>query len=563
MKPTRKPMAVLLAALFTTAIPAIAATGTLDTTFGTGGTSLISFGATETANAVAIAPDGKVVVVGSTNALGNSDFAVIRYNANGTLDTTFSSDGGTTTDIGTASQDFANAVAVQADGKILVSGYTNTGGADDFVTVRYNVDGTLDSFFGTAGRSIVDTSDDDRATCIAVQNDGKIVVAGSAFIGGGANFSILRYNANGSLDTSFAGDGTFNFTFGSEDICQAIAVQGDGKIVMAGYSNNPGNNDFAVARITSVGVLDTTFDTDGKLTTAFGDDDRANAVVIQPDGAIVVAGSWDGGSSDFAIARYSGVNGALDTTFSGDGRQNISFAASGFGDAEFCKALALQSDGKLLMAGYTNQSGNNDFGLVRLKSDGSLDSGFATGGKMMIDVSIGGDDQARAMALQSNGKPVVAGLSQTEMAVVRLNTIAKADARVGLSSSAPIGKNIYNNTGVGQSLSVEIPKSGGSKTSFVRIDNKGHATDTFKIAGTAGNSNFTIEYFNGSTNVTNAVKNGTFSTGNLAPGKSFKLKVKITTKTGAPNKTRNVLVTGKSNTDTSATDTVLIKAKSK
>lgn len=566
MKPIITPFAAILAALASTVIPAIAVTGTLDATFGTGGTSLISFGANEVATAVAVAPNGKIVVIGSTDAAGNSDIAVIRYNANGTLDTTFSSDGGTTTDIGTPagapSADFATAVAVQADGKILVSGYTNANGSNDFVTLRYNVDGSIDSFFGSAGRVITDFSFDDRASCIAIQSDGKILAAGS-IDGGSANFAVARYNTNGTLDTSFSGDGKLDVTYGNADFCQAIALQGDGKIVMAGYTNSPGSNDFAVIRVTAAGVLDTTFDGDGQLTTSFGSDDRANAVVIQPDGAIVVAGSFDGGASDFAIARYSGINGALDTTFSGDGKQNISFAPVGFGNAEFCQALALQSDGKLLLGGFTNQSGNNDFGLVRLTSNGSLDAGFATGGKMMIDVSIGGNDQARAIALQADGKPVIAGNSLTDMAVVRLNTLAKTDVRVGSNSSAPIGQNVYNGTGNGQTLSIDVAKSGGNKISFVRIANKGHTADSFKIGGIGSDSKFAVEYFNGNTNVTTAVVNGTFNSGSLAPGATFLLKVKITTKTGAANKKRTVLVTGTSVTESTATDTIAIKAKSK
>ena len=182
---------------------------------------------------------------------------------------------------------------------------------------------------------------------------------------------------------------------------------------------------------------------------------------------------------------------------------------------------------------------------------------------MMIDVSIGGNDQARAIALQADGKPVIAGNSLTDMAVVRLNTLAKTDVRVGSNSSAPIGQNVYNGTGNGQTLSIDVAKSGGNKISFVRIANKGHTADSFKIGGIGSDSKFAVEYFNGNTNVTTAVVNGTFNSGSLAPGATFLLKVKITTKTGAANKKRTVLVTGTSVTESTATDTIAIKAKSK
>ncbi len=552
MKSKIHPLAGILAVFTTTVIPVIAATGTLDATFGTGGTSLISFGATETANAVAIAPDGKIVVVGTTNVAGNNDIAVLRYNANGTLDTSFSSDGGTTTDVGAATADTGSAVVVQPDGKILVAG--TTGG--DIVVIRYNTDGSLDSFF-SGGKVVTNVGGTDVASSIVLQNDGKVVVGGTNDIGDFPDFSLVRYNADGTLDTSFSSDGKVDFGLGSNDFCQAIALQADGKIVMAGYTDNSGTNDFAVARVTTTGALDITFDSDGTATTAFSGDDRASSVVIQPNGAIVVAGSQQSGS-DIAIARYLST-GALDTTFSADGKQVIAFPV--ISDSS-CNGLALQSDGKLLLAGITNAFGTNDFALARVNSDGNLDSTFATNGLFQLDISIGGSDQARAIALQADGRPIIAGNSLTDMAVVRLNTLASADASVGPKASAPIGVNIFNSTGSGQTLSIEIPKSGGSKTSFVKIVNKGHEVDSFNLGGTAGNSKFIVEYFNGKTNVSTAVRNGTFNTGSLASGASFLLKVKITAKTGAANKKVSVLVTGTSVAATVA-DTVNIKAKSK
>ncbi len=554
---------LLLTAMAAGTLPAAATTGSLDPTFNSSGIATANYGGTETANAVAVMPNGKIVVAGSSNTLGNSDIAVIRYNANGTLDTTFDSDGGVLTDFASGSDDFATAVAVQPDGKILVAGYTGSGIDNEFFVIRYNADGSLDNFFGRGGKASDndgDSGDDDRATSIAIQDDGKIIVAGNDDIANSCNFQIFRYNTDGSLDTTFGSGGIVNQTFGNEDICNAIAIQTDGNILLAGYTNNPGTNDFAILRLTTTGSPDTSFDSDGKVTAAFVSDDRASSVVIQPDGKIVVAGSSNSGTSDMAIARFS-TSGAPDTSFSGDGKQTVNFSGL---SVEFCNALVLQSDGKFILGGKTTQSDPlNDFAFARLTSNGEQDATFGTAGTLAIDVSIGGADIVNAMALQKDGRVLAAGSSLTDFALTRLDVIAKTDLRIGTKSTAPAGNNIYNATGANQTLSVNVNKSGGKKNVFVRIENDGQASDSFKVKGNGGNVKFAVSYFNGTTNVTSAVTSGTFSTGNLAPGKSLILKVQITAKTSSPKKKMVLAVTGTSGNDTTSKDTVKIAATSK
>lgn len=556
-----------LAALAATTGMVSANPGSLDTSFNTTGLATANYGGTETANAVAVMPNGKIVVAGTTNTLGSSDIALLRYNANGTLDTTFSSDGGTITDVetaaGAASQDFAQAVAVQPDGKILVAGYTNAAGNDDFLLVRYNADGSLDTFFGAGGRVVTDYAMGDQATSVIVLPNGKILVGGTTFVGNGPDFAVFRFNSDGSLDTTFGSGGKTSTAFGQDDFCQAMAVQADGKIVLAGYTNNSGSNDFAIARFNSNGSTDNTFDLDGQVTTSFGTDDRANSVLIQPDGKIVVAGSWDGGASEIALARYN-TNGSLDTSFSSDGKTYASFAPTGFGLAEFGNAIALQKDGRIIVGGYTNQfDANNDFGIMRFKTDGTLDPSFDADGKLTTGFGASTADQIKAITLQPDGKLVVVGSSGTDFAAARYNMLIKTDAIVGAKATATGGNNIYNNTGAGQTLNITAKKSGGKTVSYVKIQNDSGDAQAFTIQGTTGNSDLAVKYLNGATDVTATVTAGTFNTSSIAPGASFLLKVQVTAKTKKANKTRSFFITGRSVTDSASSDTVLIQAKSK
>ena len=208
--------------------------------------------------------DGAIVVVGGSSAGGTPDFAVARYDSSGNLDTTFSGDGLLTTPIG-AGFDQAYGVSVQDDGKILVAGYSLIGGGNnDFALVRYNSNGTLDTSFG-GGDGIVTTAvgaGNDAGYSVTVQADGKILVAGLSLIGGNNDFALVRYNSDGTLDTSFGGgDGIATTAIGAgADGGYGVMVQDDGKIVVAGTSNNGSNDDFAVVRYNSDGTLDTGFD---------------------------------------------------------------------------------------------------------------------------------------------------------------------------------------------------------------------------------------------------------------------------------------------------------------
>jgi len=321
--------------------------------------------------AIALQPDGKIVVAGYSHNGSNYDIAVVRYNADGSLDTTFDGDGRVTTPVGSG-YDYGQAIALQPDGKIVVAGISYNGSNDDFAVVRYNADGSLDTTFSGDGKvttPVGGSADDGYA--IALQPDGKILVAGLT-LGTSLDIAVVRYNADGSLDTTFDGDGKVTTPVGTgADYGFAIALQPDGKFLVAGYLNNAGNYDFAVVRYNADGGLDTTFSGDGKVTTPVGTaGDYGYAIALQPDGKILVAGySENGSDNDLAVVRYN-ADGSLDTTFDADGK--LTTAAGGGNDNGY--AIGLQPDGKIVVAGLSDNGTDYDFAVVRYTGSGSLDS---------------------------------------------------------------------------------------------------------------------------------------------------------------------------------------------
>jgi len=295
--------------------------GSLDTSFGSGGKITTGFGGDDAAYGVVVQPDGKIVVAGSADASGADDFGVVRYNPNGALDTGFSGDGKQTTDFG--GNDPAFEAVVQSDGKIVVGGATDARGTDDFALARYNADGSLDHSYSHDGLQTTDFRGSDAAQKIAIQPDDKVVAVGSTQPRrGGSDFALARYGTNGSLDTSFSGDGLQTTDLGSsDDAALGVAIQPDGKIVLAGISL--GN--FGLARYQSNGALDPAFSGDGTVTTTFGGYDlAAGSMAIQPDGKIVAAGGTETADQDFALARYT-TGGVLDSAFDGDGLVTTDF----------------------------------------------------------------------------------------------------------------------------------------------------------------------------------------------------------------------------------------------
>jgi uncharacterized delta-60 repeat protein len=352
--------------------------GSLDASFGSGGIALVDFGSSsETITSIAIQPDGKIVAAGFSNAAGGGpdDFALARFNSNGTLDTTFSGDGKVTTDF-FGSFDQITEVAIQADGKIVAAGTALSPPSliASFATARYNSDGSLDTSFGVGG-TVVDGFGgiNSRVSGMALQSGGKIIVAGNT----GSQFVIVKYNPDGSLDASF-GAGGKAFT-GLDIQAGAFAVQSDGKMAAAGLAFNLTTFDFAVARFNADGSLDTSFGGVGVVFTDFlGSFDQAADIAFQPDGKIIAGGiALNDDSSptfDFALARYN-IDGSLDSTFGSDGKITTDF----FTRRDQLSAIAIQPDGKIVAAGLTQTTSeifSLDFALARYNGESVVNTEF-------------------------------------------------------------------------------------------------------------------------------------------------------------------------------------------
>ncbi len=388
--------------------------GALDPSFGTDGTVTTSFGGQDQAAAVALQTDGKIVVVGTDPTVANIE--VVRYNTDGSLDSTFGTGGklylSTVVVTGMSAvpgADVGTAVAIQSDGKIVVAGESS----GNFVVFRINTDGSTDTTFGTDGQVSINFGGDAEATGVAIQSNGQIVVAGTAITGTNkGEFAVARLNTNGTLDTTFNGTGMQTVSFEGNDGANAVAIQPDGDIVLAGYAGPAGVAppavaiDFAVARLTPGGVLDTTFNDTGKETVDFGFSDVAHAVALQSNGDIVLAGTATGTSPDFAIARFL-PGGGLDSTFNTTGKVEYNIGAD-----DEAAGVAVQPDGKIVVVGTTNTGGSSGAtGVVlRLTSGGDQDLSF--GPHSTEPFGTGTHVVAAGVALTPTGRIVVVGDAQ-------------------------------------------------------------------------------------------------------------------------------------------------------
>jgi uncharacterized delta-60 repeat protein len=401
---------VTVAGLVMSAGFALAAAGSLDGSFGGNGkVTTRFFHGSMGATAVAIEADGKIVAVGTARG---DRFALVRYRANGSPDTSFGGDGRVTTTF-SAGNASADAVAIQDDGRIVVAGSAGGRfGGGMFALARYDVDGSLDTSFGGDGRVTTNfTSGLDYAMAVVARANGKIVVGGEA----GGKGGLARYDSDGTLDTSFSGDGKVT----TPNSTRAVDIQANGKIVAGG----PGEGGFGLARYHPNGTRDTSFGDNGSVTTKFEGGGALFGIAIQANGRIVAVGVAHL-PARFALGRYD-ASGTLDTSFGGDGK-----VITGFSDAgeDYAHAVAIQSNGKILAAGGADfpfdevgGSGDTKFALTRYNPSGSLDATFGAGGKTETSFTKG-QEWANAVAIQDDGKIVAAGCSAwAEFALARYN----------------------------------------------------------------------------------------------------------------------------------------------
>ena len=438
--------AVFLAGFLLSSPAASGAPGDLDPSFGTGGkvtTRLENLGQGDDRaypNHIAVQPDGKIVVAGKASTNYKDDFAVVRYNADGSLDQTFGSGGVVRTDFFGLS-DEAGGVVIQPDGKIVVGGHTvirfNNSEADSaFALARYNPDGSLDPTFGSGGKVVTNYLPSyDHGNHLLLQPDGKIVLSGfvtqgSVNSGSTYDFAVARYNTDGSLDSTFGTGGIATTDFaGRGDRVYWSVLQPDGRIVVAGVAfSEATGSDFALARYNTNGTLDLTFNGTGKVTTNFAGnfEDFGRSVALAPDGKIVVAG-WARnnttltGRADYALARYN-EDGTLDTSFNGTGRWTHD--VSGENESDYARGVAVQQNGKIIVVGtgpLVRVTGGShvDWGVLRLNPNGTFDNSWGNGGKVFTDFRefypghLSGES-ADAVLLQPDGRVIVAGTATFE-----------------------------------------------------------------------------------------------------------------------------------------------------
>lgn len=415
-------LAVLMAILATVSVPALG--GVLDVTFDGDGKVITDFtGSNEAAWAVTVQPDGKIIVVGDDT----SNMLLARYNRDGSLDATFDSDGKVVVPFDGRGGNLL-AVALLPDGRILVGGRVYVEIGEDMALSRFNSDGSLDPTFGIGGKVTTDfAGNSDAVNSLVIRPDGRIVAAGYSLCVGCdyAVFALAAYNSDGSPDNTFGTDGTvLHPPIGthSSSILEAV-LQPDGKLVVTGLGSNTNEDtDFTLVRYLNDGSPDLSFGTQGIVQTDFGGSiDSSDGMVLQPDGKIIVAGTrFINLHPEFALARYNS-DGSLDALFGTNGR-----VLTDMGSVDgLARGIALQPDGKIIVAGLSVNNMDADFALARYNSDGSLDADFGTSGWATTDF---GDlqDMGEAVAIQ-DGKVVIAGVSGNDFAVARYRDTVFAD----------------------------------------------------------------------------------------------------------------------------------------
>lgn len=400
--------------------PAFSQAGNPDTTFGENGVVLkaLTSGDNE-ADAMAVQPDGKILVGGLTGTGNNLSMGIFRLNPDGSTDTGFGEEGQQIIS-SAAGRSFIKGIAVQPDGKIIAAGYIWDGSQGDILVARLNSDGTPDSSFGDNGIKVADNGGSEIAQALILRDNGKFVVAGDA----DDKFMAVQFNPDGSLDTTFGINGWAINNVGTVwSYAFSMAEQPDGKLVLGGFSVGA-DYQVAVMRLETDGSLDGDFGTGGLLAFNVGNgNDFSDGVAIQEDGKILIAGhKW---ISDTPILQYDmfvtrlNENGTFDTSYGTGGTATAQFVPG----ENYTTGIVLQSDQKALITGNHTYNGVYNMSLARFTADGVLDAEFGEDGMVNIDID-SGEDFSNAIALQSDEKILLAGYTyktsgNQEMAVLR------------------------------------------------------------------------------------------------------------------------------------------------
>jgi uncharacterized delta-60 repeat protein len=418
---------------------ASAADGSLDASFGVGGLARAGINDGDLMPSGCrpiVQPDDKIIICGTrlSNGTSGSDFLVARFNADGTLDTTFGASGLITIDFdhGTGS-DQADGVALQSDGSIVVAGTTRgaESNTEAFAVARLTGAGALDATFGAGtGQATIEFdgsgSGNDQAYTVAVQPDDKIIIAGSTATPSGSNVAVVRLTSNGSADTSFGDAGRVTFGFGlagataEADNASGVAIDEQGRIVIAATANESAPSaeiEFGVARLLPNGELDPAFNGVGTTTIPFDPGTGVSTayafgIVVQSDGKLLIPGYANTSpltmlNMDVAAARLND-DGSPDATFGTNGRTTIAFDLEANG-IDAAVAAAEQPDGRVLLVG-TALNGYTQYAIsLRLEADGTLDSTYGTGGKETYDFGLTTPGTQAFTGITFQGTQIIAG----------------------------------------------------------------------------------------------------------------------------------------------------------
>jgi uncharacterized delta-60 repeat protein len=417
----------LFAAALFSSLFAQAQDGILDLTFDADGLVTVGVGTfDDKVHDMAVQPDGKIVLVGQTYSATNYDFVIARLNTDGSLDSDFGTGGVVILPIG-SDDDRAWGVAIQSNWQIVVIGETDNGSfVNNIAVARLNNDGTLDFSFGTNG---IVTSPIPLASAypkaVAVGSNGSIFITGGAYSSSQLDLFVAKYDTYGALEPLFgnAGIAVIPVFPLHTDLGNDIALRNN-KIIIAGTALNFSHNDFLLAQLNSDGSLDVDFDTDGLVVTAIEGtfNEYANGLAVQDDGKILVVGASNSTFNDFITVRYN-EDGSYDTDFGVNGVAITDFGTStDFADAT---DVVIQSDGKIVVGGYRNIGVSLSYAMARYEEDGTLDATFGDNGTVTTAFGFGGDDQGLALAIQEDGRILLAGASydgtQNLISVARYN----------------------------------------------------------------------------------------------------------------------------------------------
>ncbi|MBL0128817.1 MAG: T9SS type A sorting domain-containing protein [Flavobacteriales bacterium] len=455
--------------------------GTLDPSFGIGGIVTTNMGSLDDFGfGIALQSDGRLLIAGvvGTGATTN-DFGIARYTTSGLLDLSFGGTGKVVTPIG-ALDDQARSIAIQPNGRILVAGHaflSSINSGTDFAIVRYMQDGSLDNSFGTGGKVTVNIAlNNDAAYAIGLQDDGKIVVAGTAYLNSIYQVAVVRCLENGLLDGSFGVGGKVTFNFGSNtSLATSVSIQ-DGQILLGGYVYEGSDLQFALARLSENGSLDPSFGSGGKVVTSLGPGgDLSHGMVVQGDGRILLCGQTAiGGDTAIAIVRYNST-GILDSSFGNNGV--VVWNVSNVSDEAW--SIKTQDDGKILVAG----SSGFDIAMIRLFPDGVLDNSFGTAGVVLTSYGQG-SSRANAMAIQDDGQIVLCGGSQVgsgaDFIVTRYKSNLASSSTHGFEIQKPLVQ-VFPNPNNGR---FTIVLDGSAQVNTLRLfDSSGREMRVEKVMG--------------------------------------------------------------------------------